>query len=795
MSVDGVRLRFAAWLVAAALLGAFFVLRVQPGLRVETDIMALLPAAERDADLDRRIKLFATRLGRGLVFLVGARDFEVAAAAARGFGDALRAAPAFGAVRVDLGADVTAAPGWLPWRDSLLAAADYGRLRSGQGALLGQEALERLYAPAAAPRPLPLTEDPLNLAGNFLVEQSAALPGARLRGGLLHVADGERSWIVVLAHTAGDAFSLADQDRVRDAVAAARAAAAAQGAEVLGSGVTLHAIGSSTRARQEMALFGSCSALGVVLLTWLAFASLRPLLLSLGVLGVSVVAGLTACSLLFERLDLLTLVFGTSLTGVAVDYSMHFMADQFRDGDWSGRDALGHVGAAILTSHACAVLGYLALALTPFPGLQQMAAFSIAGLVCACATVLCVYPVLARRGRAGPSPLLGLARRLGRATPVTAAQKWVAVGLGLLVLAGASRVQWQDDVRLLSSSPDSVRAEEAALRERLGHASESRFFLVSGASPEEVLQREEALRARLDALVGERALVGYRALTQALPSLQRQQEHRALVAAAYAPAGPAARVLAKVGLPPKIAAVLQVRAQHAPGLEPAEFFALREAAAWRDLWLEEGPVAPEARSHPRSVATALQLRGVEDPARVAAAAAGLPGVRFVDRLAETSAVLQRYRARATQLMLFAYVLIAGALAVRYGARAAATLILPPLGGAAATLALLGLLGMPANLFNLLALLLVLGMGIDYAVFLREGRSAPLPVLMAILLSTLSALLSFGLLAFSATPFIRSVGLTLAIGISLVFLIALALHRIGAGAEAARAPDDSARGQA
>jgi len=68
---------------------------------------------------------------------------------------------------------------------------------------------------------------------------------------------------------------------------------------------------------------------------------------------------------------------------------------------------------------------------------------------------------------------------------------------------------------------------------------------------------------------------------------------------------------------------------------------------------------------------------------------------------------------------------------------------------------------------------VLGIGIDYAIFLREGRSSPLSSLIAVLVSAATALLSFGLLAFSGTPFIHSFGLTLAIGIFSALVVAQA----------------------
>jgi predicted exporter len=70
---------------------------------------------------------------------------------------------------------------------------------------------------------------------------------------------------------------------------------------------------------------------------------------------------------------------------------------------------------------------------------------------------------------------------------------------------------------------------------------------------------------------------------------------------------------------------------------------------------------------------------------------------------------------------------------------------------------------------------VLGMGSDYAIFLREARGAEGPALLAVVLAVATAALSFGLLGFSSTPFIRAIGQVQALGIALALVLALALR--------------------
>ena len=87
---------------------------------------------------------------------------------------------------------------------------------------------------------------------------------------------------------------------------------------------------------------------------------------------------------------------------------------------------------------------------------------------------------------------------------------------------------------------------------------------------------------------------------------------------------------------------------------------------------------------------------------------------------------------------------------RYGLRGGIATTLPVLLAVGVTLAVFGYARVPLNLFNWLALMLVLGVGANYAVFLREGclrADADLgAVWTGVLLSAATTLLSFGMLA-------------------------------------------------
>lgn len=771
---DPTMVRFGCGIALLALVATIFAW-VQPRLRVETDLLDLLPRVSGDAGVEAAIDAFATRLSRKVVFLVGADDPAAASAAAGSLARTLAASKAFTGVRHEMGADFAPAIElYLAHRGTLLARTDQQRLASGHGREILQAARLAAYTPAGLVRPIDLQRDPLGLGSAWLLGQVPAIGRAQLRGAQLTVADGASTYVLVTAETAGSPYGAAVQDRAERALERARQAAVAAAGRpvtVLQSGALQHATRATRTSQREVGLFGTIATVAVLALMLALFRDWRAPALGMLALAAGAAAGISATQLAFGELHLVALVFGSSLIGVAIDYSMHFYADQFRvPGGWRPPDALAHVARPILYGAGATVLGYAGLLLLPFPGLQQMALISIVGLAVACACVLLLFPVAARSsGRALPRwcarPLDAFAAlgpvRWNRPTRLA-----VALAAFAFLALGFARLVFQDDVRALQMSTPALIGEEKQVARLLGAAPEGRFLLVSGPTAEAVLQRVESLADRLQRLQADGGIESFVAVSRALPSLRRQRRAAALLeAAVYDTHGLMPVFMRELGFDDAaIAAQLgAARGARAP-LTPAQWLASPASLGLRDLWLGDS-----AGHH----ATIVTLAGIRDLAAVRAIGTGIPGVRFVDRVGEISAVLAHYREAVLRLLALAYASIFVVLLVRYRWRIAARLIAAPLGATLGTLALLGAVGAPVSLFTVLGLLLLLALGVDYAVFLREAARERRTALLSVSLSALTTMISCGLLAFSSTPLIASIGLTLAAGITMCWLIAVA----------------------
>jgi predicted exporter len=334
-----------------------------------------------------------------------------------------------------------------------------------------------------------------------------------------------------------------------------------------------------------------------------------------------------------------------------------------------------------------------------------------------------------------------------------------------VVAAGLWRLEARDDVRSLQRPPPDLVAAEKRVRGLLGVNFDTRFVLVTAPTPEIVAQRLEALEPVLRKLVREDKLAGYLSASPSLVSLARQERDRALLESRiYVRGGSLDRVMSALGFTPEAIEARRAAFAETRGrwLTPDAWLESPLSAPVRHLWL--GALGGQH-------AAVVMLDRNTAPDAVTVALESLPGVQLVDQVADISHVLGEYRRIAGWLMLVVVTVMLACLLVFYRSGTAVRTAIPAAAGLALTLATLGLAGEPVNLLHGLSQLHVLGLGVDYAIILREGRN--LQAVLAVFLSMTTTLISFGLLGFSSVPFVRSIGITVALGVTFTFFIALA----------------------
>ncbi|UPG93323.1 MMPL family transporter [Luteibacter aegosomatissinici] len=763
---------FAAVSLLVCILGAWLLFG-RGASPLQTDLLAMLPATERNALAEDAVERLARASGDRMILLVAHQDDDTAKDAARELGAALGKDKVFKHVLAELPPFDMAqlVNPFLPYRFHLLTQEDRATLDAA-GFDPTETLKRRLNEPFGANVGPKLGDDPFGWLQHWLDRQPWNRSTLVPEDDLLTAHRDEGSYVLVVATLDGSSYDDGVQRRALGALDQAEHDIIAKhpGTQLLRTGAIFYAAAARAGAERDTHVVGIASTVGIAILLLFVFRSMRPLLIAFLSTALGVIGATVATILVFGQLHLLTLVFGAALLGEAVDYSIQYLCARANAGPtWEPMRGVRQVRPALLLALATSLLGYALLALVPFPALRQMAVFAIAGMAVACASVFWLLPALLRDP--GKAPLAAPFVRVALAWQRIASGRraFAVIGvLALIAVPGWIKLGHDDDIHLLISPPQSLEAQTNQIRDIAGFGGGSQFWLVEGDTPEAVLEHEEALTDRL-----QREGIAWTGMTGMLPSQKRQAENVAAITWAMCRG-----VVGVLGPSPELAQIQMRRFMTVAGFKDTAASAYATAfpgkpltlANWKQvqaympfqyLWMDKGSIVVPQGDVP-----------VE---RMRAAAAGLQGVSVIDKPASISTLFGEYRGFASLWLGAAMLLVAAAFAWRYGLRGAWRVLLPPLAGIVFSVAALGYLNQPLTLFHLMALMLVLGVGANYAVFLREGEphSAHTPgaAYAGVLLSAVTALLSFGLLALSTMPALQHFGLTLLLGIGFTALLA------------------------
>ena len=584
-----------------------------------------------------------------------------------------------------------------------------------------------------------------------------------------------RALLVAMSRSPG-----ADLDAQQAAISRVRssfASLSSPGLTLKMSGAPLFSVDSRAQIEREIAwlsIVGTALMSGLLLL---AFASVSALGVALLPVATGVLVGIASVSLVFGGVHGITLGFGVTLIGEAVDYAIYYLIQARAGGavQWL-RTGWPTVRLGLLTS----LCGFAALLFSGFPGLAQLGVFSVAGLLAAATFTRFVMPVLMPHGArgAGLRSQLGTVAMLGVHWLPRLRWPLLALGLAAALLLVQRGELWRGDLSSLSPVSKEALDLDASLRADLSAGDARALVVVHGADLQAALRHAESTAALLDPLVERGAIGGYDSVTRWLPSLATQQRRLASLPTSEAlraaledatRGGP----LTPARLAPFVAEVEQARqrapldiaALRAAGLSPLidALLLQRKDGSWVALL----PLQPAGER----LDTAAVRQALKADTRV----------QLIEVGAELKRLYSHYlgEAQAQALLGALGVVLLITLTLRSARRVLA--VCQPLAlSVLLTMGLFVLLEVPLGILHLVGLLLVVAVGSNYALFfdlLQRQASAEQPAdpdtLASLLLANLTTVLSFGLIALSGIPALSAIGRVVALGALLALLLAAA----------------------
>ncbi len=555
------------------------------------------------------------------------------------------------------------------------------------------------------------------------------------------------------------------------------------------SGPGVFAVGARAKIEHAAVRLSIASSILVVTLLFAVYRSLPALALGLAPVASGALIGIAAVALGFGAVHGITLGFGITLIGESVDYSIYFFVQSRRlpqneapASSWQ-RVWWPTIRLGMLTS----VCGFASLLPSGFPGLAQLGAYSISGLIAAALVTRHVLPALLPSGfvirdvapvGSRVARLLHRARQL-RGLPLAAFS--VALAASALAVLWLHRdTLWNRELAALSPVSAEDRDADAKLRSDLGAADVRDLVIVSGPTLDSALSGAERAARALEALVDAKVIGGFDSPGNYLPSAATQQARRDSLPDPSTLRENLRRATAGVGLSSdRLQPFLRdaEAARHAPlvTVQDLQGTSLRAGVDAlilheRDRWNALLPL--HAADSAQAVDTARVRTALQD--------AKLEETRVLDLKQESDALYTGYLSEAIHLSLGGVLAILALLMITLRSPPRVARILAPLLLAVLTVAAgLSLCGVQLTILHLVGMLLIVAVGSNYALFFDRQASVHQSggeslTLASLVIANASTVIGFGLLSFSQVPVLVALGTTVAPGAFLALLFAAVL---------------------
>lgn len=500
---------------------------------------------------------------------------------------------------------------------------------------------------------------------------------------------------------------------------------------------------------------------------WLVYRQFRTVALVVIPFVSGALAGSALVSWWYGQLHGITIAFGITLLGVAVDYPVHVFSH--RQPGETADQCLRRVWATLRLGVLTTVLGYLAMVLTPVAGLAQMGAFTCTGLLTAAAVTRWVLPLLSGTVEAALPGLKLLPAWLLRPAPRRLC--WAGVGVGglALLIVVVTPDRWSENLTDISPLPaEQIRVDEL-LRSKLGAPDSRYLILVQGDSANQVLLLQERLLPILIQAQRHDEIGTFQMASRYISSLDQQRKRQRLFPDTKTLRQNLAEAAADTPFKPGVFEPFVDQVVTSKTMQPLAWDAFRDIGL--DLPLDEllhrtdsgwvGIVQLTAVNHPQN----LERRLVEWQG---------DGVSFVDLKRETGAMVNQFRSETLSKIQWLLGVAVCILALALQSLQRLVRVMTPVLIAATVAASIPLLlGFQLTLFHLVSLLLVAGISLDYGLFFTRpvvDERESIATLHAVIVCAISTSVVFALLMFSAIPVLRAIGMVVTSGViaALVF---------------------------
>jgi len=765
-------------LICYAIIFFSYQLYANKPINIDTDLKDLAPNIAQNTETQSAINTLTRQLEKNAIILLSNQDIDQLELAVEQFEIGLAGISNIEQVGLNENTVDVLVSTLSPYRFNFLNPAQQQLLANNNDQTILDQANINLTQLSSV-RLSPIKSDPLGWFSDYLLSRIDSLAGEQTEDGLIYDDQNQQYHRPFFIAIKQGALELKTQHQLQSDLLQLEQQLTTDYPDltVNRSGIFFFAADAAVAAETDIKRVSLWSSIGIILVLSLAFRSI----LGLALPSLSILFGIASAFVIthsiYGSLHVLTIVFGASLIGIVVDYSLHYFYYQAHETDSSSTATRlsSTLHKALALSLCTSVIGYSALGFSELISLQKIALFSVIGLISSWLTVVVLAPYLnTEKCQTSKRLIPKLLTALQVLVQVSVGRfVWISVSIILLialVLTSTDRIQVGDSPRVFfTPSPELLKQEQFVSR-LTNDYEPGRYLVFQGNSVQAIYDLIENVVTNSDNLNSSDLLT----VQTWLPSPKQQQFNYHQQARLYQDNGIAVRFLRQLGTAPTLSRQLSSDYQQGfKALDPSQLFSALGSAA-PPLWLDRrGLDRRDATGNGNIVSFGLIKKGTNTDG-LYQLSQRIDGLDYIDTLALSTDALKQQRTSASNVLILSYLLIAFILLLRYRSVRSVSLLMVPIMATITTVIMLTLFGHAITLFHVMALFLVLGLGMDYVIFCAELRDQQQTALQAILLSAITSLMSFGLLSLSNMPVVSAFGLTILIGNSINLIACLVM---------------------
>ena len=792
---------FAAWIFYHAAVLIFFLVSIiifRGKIGIDSDLFNLVPKSISIATVKKADEKMMSVTSQNVFILVANEDFSEAKKVAQKVYEELKNSKNFETVSLynDVSAMGEITDFLYKYRSYLIdeKTADV-ILASEQGAKdFALEALSKAYGGFTM---LPLDNidtDPFLLTEynlqNYLSSLQNAGTAMSVKDGVLASKFEDKWYVMIRGILSSRGAKLASKDNAITEIYRVCENNNNDSTRFIYSGTPFHSHESSTSASREISVIATVSMLAVIILLIFIFRSVRPLVFSVASILISLGVAVLMTLSVFHKMHVITLVFGTSLIGSCIDYSLHFFTH------WAGNTELkssteirNHIFSGLLMAIISTGICFAILLFAPFTILKQMSLFCLAGLVSSFLTTISIYPYIRLPEKRGnirfTKHFSGIVSKVE--------QKWVgrAVIIVLFVFSILSILICHKNVKIKNNlltlyDMKGRLLQDEIIASRVIQYTPGGWYIVSGETEDEALKNEEKLRAEFEKMT--EGKIGYISTSSFIPSKEIQKKSREAYKKLMESAPEQLQALGfddveNFDALMKLINDYEITKNNFVSFENGnvpDFIESAISSAW--LGKVDGKYF-----------TVLLPTRVTDYTNYRSLAENNDNVYFISKSQDISKDLDSLTSMILKFFVVAYVLMFIMLKFFYSWKQAFKIISVPLLIILVVVAVFALCKINMEFFSVTGLILVFGLGLDYIIYMMENekkekgnqssvqsQSLEQKTLepFATMVSFVTTIISFGALALSSFKPVHLIGLSIFIGLATAYVSSFFYGRLG-----------------